>query len=100
MKTFITYLEDYKPSLRINIQQMELPFRLDYHIIYYDGNLWRLQWKSMDVITRIVKNTMQSGVLHRITDMDTWKTHVIFSQTTTTWYERTNMVTTDSMEFL
>ena len=29
MKTFITYLEDYKPSLRINIQQMELFFKLE-----------------------------------------------------------------------
>ena len=71
----------------------------DYYIIYDNGILWRLQWKFMDIVTRIFKNTVQSGVLHRITNMDTWKTHVISPQTTTTWYGRTNMVTTDRWNF-
>ena len=58
---------------------------------------------TMEVYEYYYKNLHRDDairVLHRITNMDTWKTHVIFSQTTTTWYERTNMVTTDSMEFL
>ena len=71
----------------------------DYHIIY-DNGILEITMEIYGYCYMNLLNTVQSGVLHRLTNMDTWKTHMISSQTTTTRYGKTNMVTTDKWIFM